>query len=76
MAERRGMNAYVAIANSVLSLAVYLRIVVPMYQQAATEFAPVGKALGTVVVTTFAATLILGLAAQFFLLGLVAWSSS
>ena len=68
--------AVVAIANSVLSLAVYLRIVVPMYQQAATEFAPVGKALGTVVVTTFAATLILGLAAQFFLLGLVAWSSS
>ena len=68
--------AVVAIANSVLSLAVYLRIVVPMYQQAATEFAPLGRSLGTVVVTTFAATLIIGLAAQFFLLGLVAWSSS
>lgn len=65
--------AVVAIANSVLSLAVYLRIVVPMYQQAATEFAPLGRNLGTVVVTTFAATLIIGLAAQFFLAGLVEW---
>ncbi|MCS5561217.1 MAG: NADH-quinone oxidoreductase subunit N [Marinobacter nauticus] len=65
--------AVVAIANSVLSLAVYLRIVVPMYQQAATEFAPLGRSLGTVVVTTFAATLIIGLAAQFFLAGLVEW---
>ena len=65
--------AVVAIANSVLSLAVYLRIVVPMYQQAATEFAPLGRSLGTVVVTTFAATLIIGLAVQFFLAGLVKW---
>ncbi|WP_303284842.1 NADH-quinone oxidoreductase subunit N [Marinobacter sp. SS8-8] len=67
--------AVVAIANSVLSLAVYLRIVIPMYQQAETEFSPLGGGLGTVVMTTLAATLFIGLAAQFFLAGLVGWPS-
>lgn len=61
--------AVVAIVNSVLSLAVYLRIVMPMYRPTeTTTVAPVTWP-GVVVMITFAATLIIGLAAQFFLAG-------
>ncbi|MGM0982095.1 MAG: NADH-quinone oxidoreductase subunit N [Pseudomonadota bacterium] len=63
--------AVVAIANSVLSLAVYLRIVVPMYRPTETTTIAPGTWPGIVVMITFAATLIIGLAAQFFLAGLV-----
>ena len=63
--------AVVAIANSVLSLAVYLRIVVPMYRPTETTTVAPGTWPGIVVMITFAATLIIGLAAQFFLAGLV-----
>ncbi|SEK72443.1 NADH-quinone oxidoreductase subunit N [Halomonas daqiaonensis] len=63
--------AVVAIANSVLSLAVYLRIVVPMYRPTETATVAPGTWPGIVVMITFAATLIIGLAAQFFLAGLV-----
>lgn len=59
--------AVVAIINSVLSLAVYLRIVVPMYRQGETASIVVGRGLGSVVLATFAATLFIGLAAQFVL---------
>ncbi|MBE97353.1 NADH-quinone oxidoreductase subunit N [Marinobacter sp.] len=58
--------AVVAIINSVLSLAVYLRIVVPMYRQGETAtVATLEIWLGIVVLITLATTLILGLAAQF-----------
>ena len=59
--------AVVAIINSVLSLAVYLRIVVPMYSQR--DIAPVAPDmwLGIVVFATVAATFTIGLAAQLFL---------
>ncbi|MCA1715395.1 MAG: hypothetical protein LC781_00600 [Actinobacteria bacterium] len=55
--------AVVAILNSVLSLAVYLRIVVPMYQQPKVMAAP---AQPVVVVWSIALvfTLAIGLAAQ------------
>ena len=58
--------AVVAIINSALSLAVYLRIVVPMYRQGETAtVATLEIWLGIVVLITLATTLILGLAAQF-----------
>ena len=61
--------AVVAIANSVVSLAVYLRLVVPMYQAvvgapAAGHAVPAWSA--TVVLAALVATLTLGLAAQLF----------
>ncbi len=59
--------AIVAILNSVLSLAVYLRIVVVMYRQADTQAAaaPVSLPLvNLVIVVAFAFTLGIGLAAQ------------
>ncbi len=59
--------AVVAIVNSVLSLAVYLRIVVPMYRQGETASVASDTWLGIVVLLTLVATLILGLAAQFIL---------
>ena len=61
--------AVVAIANSVLSLAVYLRIVVPMSRPTETAIAAPGAWPGVVALTAFAATLIIGLAAQFLLVG-------
>ncbi|MBS9405321.1 NADH-quinone oxidoreductase subunit N [Halomonas sp. TRM85114] len=63
--------AVVAIANSVLSLAVYLRIVVPMYRRGERASAAPHTWPSIVVMITFAATFIIGLAAQFFLAGLV-----
>lgn len=57
----------VAIINSVLSLAVYLRIIVPMYRAGESESAATDPWHGVVMITTFAATLIIGLGAQFFL---------
>ncbi|MAX31667.1 MULTISPECIES: NADH-quinone oxidoreductase subunit N [Halomonadaceae] len=62
--------AIIAIVNSVLSLAVYLRIVVPMYRTAEKTTISPGTWPGIVVMITFAATLIIGLAAQIFLAGL------
>ncbi|GGY61839.1 NADH-quinone oxidoreductase subunit N [Marinobacter zhanjiangensis] len=59
--------AVVAIVNTVLSLAVYLRIIVPMYRAGNMAPAAPDPWLGVVVITAFAATLIIGLAAQFFL---------
>lgn len=59
--------AVVAIVNTVLSLAVYLRIIVPMYRAGNMAPAAPDPWLGTVVITAFAATVIVGLAAQFFL---------
>lgn len=59
--------AVVAIINSVLSLAVYLRIIVPMYRPGKTASAAMEAWHGVVVITAFAATLIIGLAAQLFL---------
>ncbi|MDT8449129.1 MAG: NADH-quinone oxidoreductase subunit N [Wenzhouxiangellaceae bacterium] len=61
--------AVVAIANSVLSLAVYLRIVVPMYRPAEVSVAAPSAWPGVVALTAFAATLTIGLAAQFLLAG-------
>ena len=58
--------AVVAIANSVLALGVYLRIIVPMYQQALTAPTTL-RAAGVVSATTLvlcAATILIGLAAQ------------
>ncbi|SFR44528.1 NADH-quinone oxidoreductase subunit N [Marinobacter daqiaonensis] len=60
--------AVVAIINSVLSLGVYLRIIVPMYRGGEAASVAVGKWPGVVVLTAFAATFIIGLAAQFFLM--------
>lgn len=59
--------AVVAIINSVLSLAVYLRIIVPMYRTGETAAAATDKWPGIVVLTAFAATVVIGLAAQFLL---------
>jgi NADH-quinone oxidoreductase subunit N len=59
--------AVVAIINSVLSLAVYLRIVVPMYRQGETVSVGPNIWLGTVVLAAAAATFVIGLAAQIFL---------
>ena len=59
--------AVVAIINSVLSLAVYLRIVVPMYRQGETVSVGPNIWLGTVVFAAAAATFVIGLAAQIFL---------
>ncbi len=59
--------AVIAILNSVLSLAVYLRVVIPMYQQpgdtAAPEPAPM-PAVQWVIGITFVLTVAIGLAAQ------------
>ena len=59
--------AVVGIVNSVLSLAVYLRIIVPMYRQG--EAAPNATEywLSMVAITALSGTVIIGLAAQFFL---------
>ena len=59
--------AVVGIVNSVLSLAVYLRIIVPMYRQG--EAAPNAPEywLSMVAITALSGTVIIGLAAQFFL---------
>ncbi len=62
--------AVVAILNSVLSLAVYLRIVVPMYQQPKETPAPAPLA-GAIWVVALIATVSIGLAAQ-ILLGQIA----
>lgn len=59
--------AVVAIINSVLSLAVYLRIIVPMYRAGESASAATDPWHGIVVITAFAATLIIGLAAQLFI---------
>ncbi len=59
--------AVVAIVNSVLSLAVYLRIIVPMYRSGGSASATTEPWHRIVVITAFAATLIIGLAAQVFL---------
>jgi NADH-quinone oxidoreductase subunit N len=62
--------AVVAIANSVLALGVYLRIIVPMYQKALTAPTTL-RAAGVVSATTlvlFAATILIGLAAQALLM--------
>lgn len=59
--------AVVAIINSVLSLAVYLRIVVPMYRQGETATGAPEIWLGMVVITALAGTVVIGLAAQIFL---------
>ena len=67
--------AVVAIANSVLSLAVYLRIVVPMYRRAEPAIAAAGTGPGIVALTAFAATVGIGLAAQLLLAGPMAWAS-
>lgn len=58
--------AVIAIANSVLSLAVYLRIVVPMYRRATPAPLP-GPGLPGVLALAAGATVGLGLAAQVFL---------
>jgi len=60
--------AVVAILNSVLSLAVYLRIVVPMYQTPKETPASTGS-VAVVWAIALAATVIVGLAAQAFLGG-------
>ncbi|PAU77035.1 oxidoreductase [Halovibrio salipaludis] len=56
--------AVVAIINSVLSLSVYLRIIVPMYRPAETAPSAPGTWPVIVVVITLSATLIIGLFAQ------------
>ncbi len=66
--------AVVAIANSVLSLAVYLRIIVPMYRGGETASAAPDRWVGIVLITTLSATFIIGLAAQFLLAGPMAWA--
>ncbi|MDR5876390.1 NADH-quinone oxidoreductase subunit N [Vreelandella gomseomensis] len=59
--------AVVAIINSVLSLAVYLRVIVPMYRAGESTSAATDPWHGIAVITALAATLIIGFAAQFFL---------
>jgi NADH-quinone oxidoreductase subunit N len=59
--------AVVAIINSVLSLAVYLRIIVPMYRSGETATSAPGTLPGIVVVITLSATLAIGLFAEFLL---------
>jgi len=59
--------AVVAIVNSVLSLAVYLRIIVPMYRRGEAATSAAGAWPGIVVVITLSATLIIGLFAEFLL---------
>ncbi len=62
--------AVVGILNSVVSLAVYLRIVVPMYGRAKEEAPATPPPVGAVLATALALTIGIGLAAQ-VLLGLV-----
>jgi NADH-quinone oxidoreductase subunit N len=59
--------AVVAIINSALSLAVYLRIVVPMYRGGDSVSVELDAWLGFVVFATVAATFIIGLGAQFMI---------
>ncbi|XGA81366.1 NADH-quinone oxidoreductase subunit N [Halomonas sp. CH40] len=59
--------AVVAIVNSVLSLAVYLRIIVPMYRLGKPASGAMEPWHRGVVIMAFAATLVIGLAAQFLL---------
>ena len=59
--------AVVAIVNSVLSLAVYLRIIVPMYRRGEAATSAAGAWPGIVVVITLSATLIIGLFAELLL---------
>ncbi len=56
--------AIVAILNSVLSLAVYLRIVVPMYQMPKETTPSSSRAVAAVWVVALVATVAVGLAAQ------------
>ncbi|WP_322002948.1 NADH-quinone oxidoreductase subunit N [Marinobacter alexandrii] len=58
--------AVVAIINSVLSLAVYLRLVVPMYRQENALLARTDTLLKTVLIITLTATLVIGVVAQLF----------
>ena len=60
-------NTVVAIINSALSLAVYLRIVVPMYRGGDSASVELDAWLGFVVFATVAATFIIGLGAQFMI---------
>ena len=60
--------AVIAILNSVLSLAVYLRIVVPMYQ--APKATPDSRAVTAVWMVALVATVAVGLAVQLLLMGL------
>ncbi len=64
--------AVIAVINSVLSLAVYLRLVVPMYKARDSAQAPLGyqRWPTTVWSLAFVATLVIGLAAQLFLVRL------
>lgn len=59
--------AVVGIVNSVLSLAVYLRIIVPMYRQREAALNAPEYWLSMVAITALSGTVIIGLAAQFFL---------
>ena len=59
--------AVVAIINSVLSLAVYLRIIVPMYQKGGAVTPALATWPAIVIVITLSATLIIGLFAEFLL---------
>ena len=62
------VNAYMAAASQQLyACAVYLRIVVPMYRQGETVSVGPNIWLGTVVFAAAAATFVIGLAAQIFL---------
>lgn len=60
--------AVVGIVSSVLSLAVYLRIIAPMYRQqdktVATQRSAWASPIAIVVMVTLAATIAIGLAAQ------------
>ena len=58
--------AVVAIINSVLSLAVYLRLVVPMYRQGNVVVARTDIWLKAVLIIALTATLLLGVFAQVF----------
>ncbi len=65
--------AVIAILNSVLSLAVYLRVVIPMYQPATEPSVPIAASAITVkwvLAVSFSLTIGIGLAAQLLLEGL------
>lgn len=56
--------AVVAILNSVLSLGVYLRVIVPMYRPPKAEAPASGKSVAAVWAISLALTAIIGVAAQ------------
>ncbi len=62
--EQEDVAAAVAILNSVLSLAVYLRIVVPMYQMPKETTPSSRRSVAAVWVVALVATVAVGLAAQ------------